>query len=284
MFLNVGRRLSAFAAILLIATTARADICSPVVHYFTNWFARVDDTKAEQPAWPPVLLTPSPALQEVLRYDISYQTIEGSHTTTTFGCGKGLDIIPAEKFQITFGMLPWQIKHGATDIDGWADQSFAIKYRIMSANAQNGDYVLSTSLGVTVPNGSAKLTTHHYVITPCVGFGKGWGDFNIQSSAGVSVPENDAGRRSIGTPVAINLAGQYRVAKVFWPDVELNYSYYPNGPHEGLNQAFVTPGLLCGKFPVWKRLSCSAGVGYQVAVTEHPLYRRALLFTFRLPF
>jgi hypothetical protein len=76
-----------------------------------------------------------------------------------------------------------------------------------------------------------------------VAAGKGWGRFDIQSVFGVSIPDTDAGRQTLGTPLALNATAQYHVGKLLWPDVELNYTYWPNGTHEGLNQLFITPGL-----------------------------------------
>jgi hypothetical protein len=101
---------------------------------------------------------------------------------------------------------------------------------------------------------------------------------------GLSVPENDADRRTLRTPVAYNGVAQYRVAKVLWPEVELNYTWWPNGTHESLSQALLTPGLALGKFHLWGRTGLMLGAGCQIAVTDHPLYHRNILLTGRLAF
>jgi hypothetical protein len=100
----------------------------------------------------------------------------------------------------------------------------------------------------------------------------------------VSIPDNGATASGAGTPLVINTALQYRVANVFWPQVEANYSYWPNGKNDGLNQLFITPGLVVGKFPVRGRLAVMFGFGVQFAVTDNPLYQRNYVFTARLPF
>ena len=58
---------------------------------------------------------------------------------------------------------------------------------------------------------------NHFIYTPTIAFGKGWGDFDVQSTLGISVPDG-SGEKTFGTPLALNVAAQYRVAKYFWPD------------------------------------------------------------------
>jgi hypothetical protein len=154
----------------------------------------------------------------------------------------------------------------------------------MSANKENGDYILTAFMGLTVPNGSDNTTSRHLAYSPTIAFGKGRGDFDFQSTVGTSLPDDGFVRTSAGTPVLWNTAFQYRVAKYFWPEVEANYTYWPNGKHEGLNQLFITPGLLIGRLPIAGRLGLTFGAGVQVAVTDSPLYHRNLVLTARLPF
>jgi hypothetical protein len=255
----------------------------PVISYFEDWFVRVDKTRAEQPKWSPPISTVSPALQEVLRYDVYQQSLAGGHTLVSYGGGKGLEFIPAERVQFIIGIPAYQTVDTTPRKDGWADQTFLMKYRFLSANAENGDYVLTGFMGLSVPNGSSVFTTHHFVYTPTIAFGKGWGDFDVQSTLGISVPDG-SGEKTLGTPLALNVTAQYRVAKYFWPEVEANYTWWPNGTHEGLNQLFITPGLVLGRFPVWGRLGLMVGAGCQVAVTDNPLYHRNIIVTGRLPF
>jgi hypothetical protein len=262
----------------------KPDAGYPLLNYFSDWFVRVDQTRAEQPHWSPPVATVSPNLQEVLRYDIMQESLAGGRTLANFGSGKGLEFIPSEHIQFIVGIPPWQTENTSPKKNGWGDESFLVKYRFLSANEENGNYVFTGFLGLTVPNGSANYTTHHFVFTPTLAGGKGWGDFNIQGTAGVSVPDNRAGRNTLGTPVALNVTAQYRVAKILCPEVEANYTYWPNGTHEGLNQLFITPGLVVGKMRLWDRVGIMVGVGCQIAVTDHPLYHRNLLLTARMPF
>ena len=258
---------------------------SPVTDYFANWFKRVDLTRAEQPHWATPIATTSPCLQEVLRYDISQQqSMRNGHDLTSFGSGKALELILAEPIQLNISVPAWQTLNTSPAKTGWADENFLLKYRLFAANEQQGNYALSLFAGLTAPTGSENFTSHHFTFTSGIAFGKGWGDFDFQSTVGVSIPDNGATSTGAGTPLLVNAVLQYRVAKVFWPEVEANYSYWPNGKNEGLNQLFITPGIVLGRFPMWRRLAVLVGVGCQFAVTDNPLYRRNYILTARLPF
>jgi len=139
-------------------------------------------------------------------------------------------------------------------------------------------------MGMTVPDGDYRVSAHHFTYTPTIAFGKGWGIFDFQSTLGVTFPDNGAVRSGAGTPILFNTTLQYHVLKYCWPEVEANYTYWPNGEHEGLNQLFITPGVLIGRIPITGRLGLTFGAGIQVAVTDTPIYHNNVILTARLPF
>jgi opacity protein-like surface antigen len=159
-----------------------------------------------------------------------------------------------------------------------------LKYRLLSANEESENYIVTAFLGFTFPTGSVHNTSDHTVIAPTIAFGKGWGDFDLQGTLGMSIPDNGAARPGPGTPILGNLAFQYRLFRYFWPEVEVNYTYWPNGDRHGDQQAFVTPGLVIGKIPIWKRLGITVGAGFQVAVTKNATYHNASIVSVRFPF
>lgn len=276
------------SSLLLSAESTRADdspgFFTGVGDYFSHWFDRVDATLAEQPHWAPPVATTSPRLQQVLRYDIMWQNLKGGHELVNYGSGKGIEFIPAERIQFIVGLPPYESENTSPAKNGWGDQSFLMKYRFAAANEDEGNYILTGFMGVTVPNGSADYSTKHFVYSPTLAGGKGWGDFDVQGTIGTSIPDNGGVSKGAGTPLLANCILQYQVAKLLWPEVEANYTYWPNGTHEGLNQLFITPGLVVGKFPLYGRLQCMFGAGCQVAVTDQPLYHRNVIFTARFPF
>jgi len=263
--------------------TESAAIC-PVMDYFGNWFKRATETQAEQPHWVTPLVTVTPRLEKELRYDQYHESLPGGHTLDVYGGGKGLELIPARPIEVIIGVPAWETENTSPQKSGWADETFLLKYRILSANQENGDYILTAFFGLSVPSGSDDFSSHHYGFAPTIAFGKGLGRFDFQSTVGVSIPDNGATVKGPGTPIAYNTALQYHAGQYFWPEVEFNYTYWPNGEHKYKNQLFVTPGLVLGRFPIWHRVGVTLGAGYQVAVSDKPLTRNNFILSARIPF
>jgi hypothetical protein len=259
-------------------------LSQPTNRYFGDWFARVTKAQAEQPHWITPLVTVTPRLEEEFRYDQMWESLPSGKTLTIYGGGKGLELIPFERVEVIIGVPAWESENTSPAKQGWADENFLIKYRLLSANEKEGNYILTAFFGLSVPNGSSAYSQEHFVYTPTIAFGKGWGDIDFQSTLGVSIPDNGSDSKGAGTPILWNTAFQYRVAKIVWPEVEFNYTDWPNGKHNGIDQLFVTPGVVIGRIPIAGRLGLTIGAGYQVAATDKPLYSNNFILTARLPF
>lgn len=127
----------------------------------------------------------------------------------------------------------------------------------MASNEERANFVLTAFLGATIPTGSYTNGARDAVVTPTIGLGKGWGNFDVQRTVGVGIPVGDVDR--LGTPVLCNTAFQYTVIKKLWPELEVNTTFFPNGPFAGNNQVFLFPGLMVGKFRLWRRLGIGGG-------------------------
>ncbi len=67
--------------------------------------------------------------------------------------------------------------------------------------------------------------------------------------------------------------------KYFWPELDINYEYWPNGEHQGLTQVMLTPGIILGRFGIGmdaptRPIKLILRAGYQVAVTPNPVTQR----------
>jgi len=281
------RQLSPLACLLAVAASAQdtaTQMNSSSDGYFGDWFARVTRIQSEQPHWITPVTTVTPRLEEELRYDQSWETTSSGAHTTSFGGGKGLELIPCENVEVILGVPAWTSHSNPKDLDGFGDESFLVKYRIASANEENGNYIFTAFLQLQVPTGSKDNTSDHYTVTPTIAAGKGWGDFDVQSTLGISIPDNGTARKGAGTPLQSNTALQYRLIKVLWPEMEVNYTYYPNGEHTGKEQVFLTPGFLIGRLPIWERVGLTIGLGYQVALTHDATFNHNFIISARLPF
>jgi hypothetical protein len=274
-----------------IGSSSSGSVGAAVEDYFANWFLRVASIQSEQPQWVSPPVTSTARLKEEFRYDQYWQALPHGKAIDNFGAGKGLALIPWENLEVILGIPAWIAYNGAIQhpkakekppSDGWADETFLIKYRLLSANEEDGNYVVTTFMGFSAPTGDDGSSSRHGVFTPTIAFGKGWGDFVIQGTAGIALP--DGGLQRLGMPVAWNTAFQYQFFKFLWPDFEVNYTWWPNGEREGQTQAFLTPGLVVGRFPIHNRIDLTLGAGYQVAVTNHPAYNHSVVLTARIPF
>jgi hypothetical protein len=186
--------------------------------------------------------------------------------------------------EVIVGVPAYQARNKPTGENGFADESLLFKYRLLSANEENGDYIVTAFLGLSIPSGNKYNTEGHEVTTPTIAAGKGWGKFDVQDTLGIQIPDDGSSPKGDGTPVVSNTAFQYRLTNWATPELEFNYTYYPNGDRSRINQLYITPGIVLGKFDWGKRVGFTVGVGYQVAATEDAKYNHNVVLSLRMPF
>jgi hypothetical protein len=99
--------------------------------------------------------------------------------------------------------LPPYISHSSPQVrGGFGDMAFLFKYRAAAGNQRRGNYMVAALFGATVPTPSCSNGATHALLRPSLGMGKGWGNFDIQSTVGVKLPTGAVS--AIGTPVAFN--------------------------------------------------------------------------------
>jgi hypothetical protein len=250
--------------------------------YVANWFTRVDKAQAEQPHWVTPLSTVTPRLEEEVRYDQLWQENAKGVTTNNYDGGKGLELIPFEKVEVIFNVPPYIDHNNPAVKNGFGDVAFLVKYRVLAANEEHGNYILTAFLGWSVPTGSYSNGSPHAVITPTIAYGKGFGHFDAQGTFGVGLPVSDTNR--IGRTYAWNNTFQYRFFRKFWPEVEFNSTFYQQGEHDGMKQNFVTPGLVIGRLHLSKRVGLTFGGGYQIATTHFHTTNHNGVLSVRFPF
>jgi hypothetical protein len=250
--------------------------------WIDNWLAQADKTQSEQPHWASPVATTTPRLTQRFRYDQLWQTNNQGITTDNFGGGKGLNVIPFHRVEFNVYLPPY-LKHNSPTVkDGFGDLALVIRYRLLSANEKNGNYVLTAYLSSTLPTGSHKNGALDPVLTPTIGYGKGFGNFDVQGTFGVAMPTADT--RLIGRNYLWNNAFQYRIFKILSPEIELNSTFIQDGPHAGKKQTFVTPGLVIGRIPLAGRFSLNVGGGFQIAATHYHATNHNGILSLSVPF
>jgi hypothetical protein len=301
------------AAVLLAPLCAHAQSGPPMSRYgddgvFVSWLNMVSATQAAQPSWMTPLITVTPRLEQEFRFDAySQQNGKGSQGNgqqiANYGGPGGvrLELIPAYNWEVILAAPPYETATGPKGTgQGWGDwPAFLIKYRLLSANKDNGDYIVTAFFQMSDPLGApAKISNNILTAQPTLAFGKGWGDFDIQSTVSVQVPigalnapGNPAATTfaNFGDPFLWNTTFQYHLFEYFWPELEVNYEYWPNGEHVGLSQVLLTPGVILGRFRIGmdsptRPINLIVGAGYQVAVTPNPVVQNNFVGTIRITF
>jgi hypothetical protein len=261
--------------------------------FFSDWFARVEQAQSTQPHWMTPLVTVTPRLEQEVRYDQYWEYRGNGSQLDIFDSGKGLELIPTTTNEVLINPPAYQEKLDvAHPVAGWLDDQFlVVKQRLLSADEQNGNYILTAFLGVTADSGSPVFTNNTWIVTPTIAAGKGWGDFDIQATTGVAIPFQN--QSTLGTSVATNVAFQYHLMEYFWPEFEINNTWWANGKERGgKDQVLLTPGLILGRFVIHNRIKAIIGGGYQFAVApkyvetteQTPAYNHAAILTARLTF
>jgi hypothetical protein len=268
----------------------------------SSWIAMVTASQAAQPRWMTPLITVTPRLEQEVRWDFYDQQNgkaphgNGQHLYSYGGPGgTRLELIPTYDTEIIFAAPPTIVESGpGGKAQGPGDWPlFLAKYRFISANEQSGNYIVSGFFQMSSPSGlPANISNNVLVAQPTLAFGQGWGDFDYQMTISQQYPLSSIGPApktgttvgNFGDPILWNTAFQYHLFKYFWPELEVNYTYWPNGVRAGLNQVLLTPGLILGRFALGPRQNLIVGVGYQVAVTPNPQVQNNLVATLRVTF
>jgi hypothetical protein len=250
--------------------------------FFTQWDRRGLHAQVNQPNWLTPVVTSTSRLKQEIRYDISWQRNPDGTTAENYGGGKGFTTIPVNRIEISLNFPPYLAHNQPRLRDGFGDFSVLTKFRILAGNRSHGDYALTVFLAVSFPTGSYKNGSAHPVITPTIAGGKGLGNFVYQGTFGGDLPSSQTAL--LGRRLILNNAFQYRGLGTFWPEMEVNSSFFSDGPNDGKKQVYLTPGISAGRFTIYKPLQLSLGAGIQFAVTHFHSATHQTIFTIRLPF
>jgi hypothetical protein len=277
------------AACILTAATAQTQ--SPQSDsFFARWQARANETQDAQPHWSTPVATSTPKIDQAMRAEFSRQSNSAAYRTWDLGNNKGLELIPARRTEIIFGVPPF-FEHAQPGVkNGFGDTWFQAKYQFAAANEQHGNYAVTAILYATIPTGKDANGSCCAVVTPALAGGKGWGRWAVMSLASGTLPVT--GEQKLGHAIAWSNVLEYRVGakgftKLLVPEVESNTNFYLGGANDGKLASFLTPGLVFGRIPLSHtatRRSLTLAAGEQIAVTHYHPYNHGLIVSVRLPF
>lgn len=255
-------------------------------HFFSGWQDRVRKTSAQQPGWAVPVVTPTSGIVQLARVDVLHQWTSTHTSTWNYGNSKGFNFIPYYKTEVDVNLPPYVQHNSSKALDGAGDFSMVLKYRPFAGGAESGNYSTAFQIAATGATGSYKNGTSRTTISPTLILGKGFGRLDVQSSLGGTLPVGSI--HSIGRTIVWNIVAQYQVGKIFWPEVEVNSSFFHLGPNDGKNQTFVTPGLMVSRIKLRRdprdRLGLVFGGGMQIATSSYHAYNHGLVLTGRITF
>lgn len=262
--------------------------------WWERYEARVTATQDMQPHWVTPLVTVTPRLEQEFRTDFLHFYTPSGKEIWNYDNGKGLEFIPEKHTEILINLPPF-FDRSTGQPDGFGDVSFLMKERIYSRSEDRGNGIVTVFFGGSVPTGKNGNGSCCAVVTPTLAMGKGFGRWDVTTTAGGSLPVTNA--KGLGHVITWNSVVQYRWAKrgvgrLLWPEVESNESFYMGGGSDGKATGYVTPGIVVGRISLMprsvtaagKRLGMTLGVGEQIAVTRFNTYNHETILTARIPF
>lgn len=249
---------------------------------FGSWLEIVKQVQDRQPDWLSPLATTSGRLKNEFRYDIWDQPSPPGNSTYQLGGNKGLEFITSSRTQLLLGIPTYTLQSPAGPPGGFGDLPLMLKFRIASAEQNQGNYLLTFLLSATAPTGSRRYGAGDAVLSPTLAFGKGWGRFDAQSTLGINLPAGHTSK--LGRQLQWNTALQYRTVWKLWPELEVNSTFYETGKDLGDKQVFLTPEVGFGRVRIGRNFRFSSAAGIQIAATRFHTYDHRLMVSMRMSF
>lgn len=263
------------------SAAAAAQGAGPGIGWTGRWLERVAAAQAAQPHWMTPLVTVTPRLEQEFRADVTHEATPSGYVTNVDN-GKGLEVIPSRHTEMLINLPPYLFHQNPGAMNGPGDASFMMKYRLLARNEEHGNGILTGFLAGSVPTGTYTNGSVSAIVTPTLAAGKGWGNFDVQSTLGGALPVDS--EHTLGRTILSNTALQYHPLAWLWPEAEINSAIWEGGTNDGKKQTFVMPGLIFGRFSIHHRIALVAGAGFQMAVTHYHQYNHAFIATVRMPF
>jgi hypothetical protein len=235
-----------------------------------------------QPTWMTPLMQSDARLGQAVRISVSNQTLAGNHVLV-YGNGRGISMIAGRRFQFDVNPPSFFRNHSATQPDGFGNASTQVKYRIVSGNAEHGNFAVSAVLYHAFGQRIHQNVLESSFYAPYINAGKGFGRFAVIGNVGGFLPTSKIEKQ--GRAVEWNTTAQFHATAHTWFDIEDNVAFFHAGPFDGMAQNFVTPAA----FVSFRRKSWNPehayvvfAAGEQVATTRFNLWNHNLVTEMRI--
>lgn len=249
-----------------------------------RFFAHNAEMAKRQPSWPTPLVEAEPRLTQYYRFAFSNQYTAAGTQTVNYGNNRGGGIVAFNRIEVDWFPPPY-IQHNSTTQDCFGDTTALMKFRIMSANAEHGNYIMTAMLGHTFassPHNGAQTDVWSPTLAGGIGFLR---HFDVESSLGGALPTGKIAQQ--GRTIAWSAMVHDHVSNHVWLSVENNATYFFAGGHDGKMQNFVTPTAFYvfrtrDVGPVHPIFTFAAGM--QIATSGFHTYNHNLISELRILF
>jgi hypothetical protein len=249
-----------------------------------NFFAHNSAMTAVQPAFITPLVTPDPRLGQFVKLSLANQYTPAGTQTVSFGNNRGVGLIGATRFEFDINPPPY-IQHNSAAMDGFGDFSTLVKYRIVSGNAQHGNFIVTGILNRTFPTGSYKNGALTSCWGPTLAAAKAYKKIGVISTLGGTLPTGKVAAQ--GRSIMWNSVFEAHVARPLWLSAENNSTYFFSGPRDSKMQNFVTPtAFYVLRRKEWKPTHpfLIFGAGMQIATSHFHACNHNLISEMRILF
>lgn len=235
-----------------------------------------------QPTWMTPLMQSDARLGQAVRISISNQTLAGNHVLV-YGNGRGISMIAGRRFQFDVNPPSFYRNHSATAPDGFGNSSTQVKYRIVSGNAEHGNFAVSAVLYHAFGQRIQQNALESSFYAPYINAGKSFGRFAVIGNVGGFLPTSKIEKQ--GRAVEWNTTAQFHATAHTWFDIENNVAFFHAGPFDGMTQNFVTPAAFVSvRRKSWnpEHAYLVFAAGEQVATTRFNLWNHNLVTEMRI--
>lgn len=240
---------------------------------------------AVQPTWMGPLIQPDSRLTQAARLSFSNSFTAAGTRTVSYGNYHTLGLIAGNRVQFNLMAPPYVENNAAGVKDGFGDTMVEMKYRMVSGNAEHGNFALTTMLCYSLPTGSHQNGAATGVYYPTLAAGKMWGRFDVQSTLGGTLPTGKIAEQ--GRSIEWNTTAQVMGGAHLWIDVEDNAIFNYGGGIDGRTENFVTPAVFyVVRRKEWKPTHpvVVLNAGMQIATTRFHTYNHNLIAEMRILF
>lgn len=279
-------KLFQFIIILGLASALRVSVCS--AQDFTSRYAEFRGHNAAmaavQPSWMGPLSQPDARLAQAVRVSVSDARFPTAQTIS-YGNNHGISLLTGTHLQVDLDPPSFFRNHSSTLHDGFGNAGTQVKWRIVSGNAEHGNFAVSALVyHAFAPRVEQnQMLTSFYV--PAVVVGKGMGRFALLSEVGGVLPTGKIAQQGRG--IEWNVTAQVHPTAKLWFDIENNALFNFAGPFDGKTQNFLTPAAFyMVKRSDWGPLHTAIVLdsGMQIATSGFYFYNHNLITEMRVLF